>query len=291
MLATQTAVSDGTLNVLAVGIPFFEQSDISITLDEGVALSLGVDYRWSTAKTVQFLSTLNTPSGLVPAGVVVRVYRRTELDAMLNLYDGGAPFNRGTLDENFLQLLFLLQEQAEGLGLTPLQVALNMNGFPITGLGLAPDDPTAALSKQAADPLYYNVSGDTLAGPMQVAGNQVTGLRVPVGPTEAARKQELDAEASSRAAADAALQAQLTEGALPANSQFSVISWHPQVIPNSVTIPDNVNAWSFGPRMEIAAGQVVTVGGGSFWTIANGATADAGPLTSQVPAPLDFGSL
>lgn len=48
------------------------------------------------------------------------------------------------------------------------------------------------------------------------------------------------------------------------------ISWHDQVITNSITIPDNKNAWSFGPPIELAAGQSVTVCDNSYWTIANG---------------------
>jgi hypothetical protein len=71
-------------------------------------------------------------------------------------------------------------------------------------------------------------------------------------------------------AADANLQAQLT-GEVPLEaSAFSPISWHDQTIDNSVVIPDNKNAWSFGPTITISSGQSVTVGSGSFWTIANG---------------------
>ncbi|MNE65268.1 hypothetical protein D3C80_1607360 [compost metagenome] len=53
-------------------------------------------------------------------------------------------------------------------------------------------------------------------------------------------------------------------------SAFSPISWHDQSVDNSVVIPDNKNAWSFGPTMTISMGQTVTVGTDSFWTIANG---------------------
>lgn len=77
-------------------------------------------------------------------------------------------------------------------------------------------------------------------------------------------------EIDSRATADSSLQAQLGGQAPLTASAFSPISWHAKVIENSVTIPDNVNAWSFGPTMEILEGQVVTVGTGSAWTIANG---------------------
>jgi hypothetical protein len=71
-------------------------------------------------------------------------------------------------------------------------------------------------------------------------------------------------------AADANIQAQLT-GEVPLEaSAFSPISWHDQVIETSVTIPDNKNAWSFGPSITIADGVSVTVGEGSSWTIADG---------------------
>lgn len=74
-------------------------------------------------------------------------------------------------------------------------------------------------------------------------------------------------EIDSRAAADSSLQSQIGGQAPLTSSAFSPISWHAQVIENSVDIPDNVNAWSFGPTMELSEGQVVTVGTGSTWTI------------------------
>lgn len=68
--------------------------------------------------------------------------------------------------------------------------------------------------------------------------------------------------------ADANLQDQiLAEEPLEA-SAFSPISWHDQSIDNSVDIPADKNAWSFGPEMTISPGQAVTVGEGSHWTIA-----------------------
>jgi hypothetical protein len=71
-------------------------------------------------------------------------------------------------------------------------------------------------------------------------------------------------------AGDANLQEQLT-GKVPLEaSAFSPVSWHDQSIDNSVTIPDNKNAWSFGPTVTISVGQSVTIGDGSYWTIANG---------------------
>jgi len=71
-------------------------------------------------------------------------------------------------------------------------------------------------------------------------------------------------------AGDANLQEQMTGNVPLEASAFSPISWHDQSVDNSVTIPDNKNAWSFGPTMTISLGQVVTIGAGSFWTIAEG---------------------
>ncbi|QMP84068.1 tail fiber protein [Pseudomonas phage phiB1_1] len=98
-------------------------------------------------------------------------------------------------------------------------------------------------------------------------------------------------EAATRAEADANIQDQLTGNVPLLASAFSEISWHGQRINNSVNIPANVNAWSFGPTMTIALGQVVTVGAGASWTIANGATSGDGTLSAEIPSPLDFGAL
>lgn len=116
MLATQTEVSDGTLNIINVGIEFFEQADIAVYLDQSeTPLVLGVDYNWTSATTIQFLPTVGVPGGLVPNGVTVTLRRHTEQASMYNVYDGGAPFSRLSLDENFEQLLFLAQEYSDTL--------------------------------------------------------------------------------------------------------------------------------------------------------------------------------
>lgn len=85
-----------------------------------------------------------------------------------------------------------------------------------------------------------------------------------------ARKAADLAEANARAAADANIQEQLTGNVPLEASAFSVISWHKQTVDNSVTIPDNMNAWSFGPEITISTGQQVTIPENSYWTIANG---------------------
>lgn len=168
---------------------------------------------------------------------------------------------------------------------------LDMNSNAILNLGVDVENPDSILTIGVADERYYNVTGDTLTGPMNVNGQLVSGLRPSVGSTDAVRKSELDEEYLARTQADANLQAQLSGGTPLEASAFSEISWHDQIIQNSVTIPVNKNAWSFGPTMTVAVGQVVTIGTNSFWTIANGATTGSGVLNPEIPSPIDFGVL
>lgn len=168
---------------------------------------------------------------------------------------------------------------------------LDMNGNALLNVATDPNNPDSMLTVAEGDLRYYNILGDTLEGPMDVDGNTVTGLKAPTAPTEAVRKQELDSEINSRVDADINLQEQLNGTNPPMGSAFSEISWHGQLIANSIAIPNNVNAWSFGPTMTIGVGQVVEIGTNSFWTIANGATTGSGSLNPEIPDPLDMGVL
>lgn len=139
MNAIQTAVSDGTLSVLSVGLAYFKQSDIQVLrTDKTLPLVAGTDYQWTSATSIQLLTSVP-----VASGVTVTLRRSTANNALLNIYDGGAPFTRTTLDENFLQLLRLSQEFSEGLGLTGLRQSLNMHGYNIESLGTAVFDTDA----------------------------------------------------------------------------------------------------------------------------------------------------
>jgi hypothetical protein len=168
---------------------------------------------------------------------------------------------------------------------------LDMNGNALLNVGADPNSPDSMLTVAMADARYYNITGDVLEGQLDVNSNIVTGLLAPVGPTEPVRKQEFDGEINARVDADINLQEQLNGTNPPMGSAFSEISWHGQSIANSIAIPDNVNAWSFGPTMSIGVGQVVEVGTNSFWTIANGATTGSGTLNPEIPDPLDMGVL
>lgn len=203
-------------------------------------------------------------------------------------------YNLSKLNANFDKIEDVINDEVlhrTGGNNTMLQ-DLDMNSYSILNVQVDVNDPSSLLTVGDADERYYNIQGDTLRGGMNVNGQTITGLRIPVGPTEAVRKEQLDNEIAGRIAADNAersqriaadldisngyteadanLQAQLTGNVPLEASAFSPISWHDQSIDNSVVIPNNKNAWSFGPIMTISPGQSVTIGTGSFWTIANG---------------------
>ncbi len=184
-------------------------------------------------------------------------------------------------------------------GETLMERDLDMNGNLILNVGMDINNPNSLLTIGQADARYYNITGDTLQGVLNAAGFRLTNVGSPLQSSDAARKGDVDAEAAIRAEAlgqynailqseienriaadvaeakarqnaDANLQSQISGGTPLEASSFSPISWHEQEIDNSVTIPANRNAWSFGPQMEIAEGQAVTIGEGSTWTIADG---------------------
>lgn len=202
-------------------------------------------------------------------------------DIALNPITSG--YNVSRINGNFERIEEAINEEVlhtVGGNNTMLQ-ALDMNGNAILNLGVDVNDPNSVLTVGEADLRYYNVDGDLLTGPMNVNGQPINNLAVPTLPHQPVRKDQLDAESQARiaedlsirndyASADANLQAQISGGAPLEASAFSPISWHDQSIDNSVDIPANKNAWSFGPTMTISPGQIVSVGAGSSWTIANG---------------------
>lgn len=184
-------------------------------------------------------------------------------------------YNLSKINGNFVEIQNTINSDVLHVqgGNNTMYQDLDMNGNALLNVVTDPSNPDSLLTVAEGDVRYYNVTGDSLAGPMEVGGNTLTGLKAPTAPTEAVRKQEFDGEVDARTSADANLQAQMTGNVPLLASAFSPISWHDQSIDNSVVIPANKNAWSFGPTITISLGQTVTVGTDSFWTIADGEVA------------------
>ncbi len=106
----QKMVSDGTLSTIALGIQYLQRNDIYIRIagEETPQSGAPSGYTWSfiSNTTLKILP-------VVPNGVEVVVYRRTDVDAMYNIYSQNAQFDEATIDENNQQLLYIAQEYLE----------------------------------------------------------------------------------------------------------------------------------------------------------------------------------
>ncbi len=106
----QKMVSDGTLSTIALGIQYLQRNDIYIRIAGEDTPQSGAHsgYTWSFLDntTLKILP-------VVPNGVEVVVYRRTDVDAMYNIYSQNAQFDEATIDENNQQLLYIAQEYLE----------------------------------------------------------------------------------------------------------------------------------------------------------------------------------
>lgn len=186
-----------------------------------------------------------------------------------------------TLEDEFDRSRMIDQQQQEQLDRTLSRTRasdyFDAKGRRIANVGDAVEDQDA-YTKGQADARFANDVITQTGGQWDAKGKRLTHLQDPVADDDAATKQsaaaytdaEVAEEATQRQQADANLQRQISGGDPLEASAFSPISWHDQTIENSVEIPANKNAWSFGPSMTIAAGQTVTVGDNAFWTIANG---------------------
>jgi len=183
----------------------------------------------------------------------------------------GNNFGQEVLNNSFLQLLYIVHESLDGFF---------PEGYTIQSAIRFVEDATIEGN------LYVDGRAEVTNSDQSVPDSVVNfregddRYKSPLDAEILERKLEDSSIRSKYAAADANIQSQLT-GEVPLEaSAFSPISWHDQVIQNSVTIPDNKNAWSFGPVMRVAPGSAVTVGEGSYWTIAEGADVNTNDLTT-----------
>lgn len=106
----QKMVSDGTLSTITLGIQYLQRNDIYMRIagDETPQSGAPSGYTWYFVDntTLKILP-------VVPNGVEVVVYRRTDVDAMYNIYSQNAQFDEATIDENNQQLLYIAQEYLE----------------------------------------------------------------------------------------------------------------------------------------------------------------------------------
>ena len=135
-------VSDGALSVVPLTIKFFEKDHISVYIDEVPLPTADYSYAWSGASTITI-----TPA--VALGIKVTIRRRTPADYVLHDFQAGAVFSEVSVDDNFRQELFLLQEAREQSVVTDLYNGLNMHGTKITNMAEGTSGADAITLKQA----------------------------------------------------------------------------------------------------------------------------------------------
>lgn len=128
--STQSVISDGTLSTVVLGIKYILRANIYLRVGGVDTPQTGAPsgYTWSflDATTIKILP-------VVPTGVTVEVYRRTDITGMYNVYSQNAQFDEGTVDENNTQLLYIAQEYLEqdltGVGIAALEYVRSEPGY------------------------------------------------------------------------------------------------------------------------------------------------------------------
>ena len=157
----QTVVSSGSLVILGVTLDYYERDDITVYFND-VAQLTGWGWVGTTDKTIVF-------DPAVPAGVTVKLQRRTDVDRMKHIFTSGAQFKSTNVDTNFTQLLHAVQEIQES-GVPPSAVGgLDMANEKITSL--APGTTGAdAVNKAQLDAAVASVGGTVSAENVGASG-------------------------------------------------------------------------------------------------------------------------
>lgn len=108
-------------------------------------------------------------------------------------------YNLSTINSNFQKIedyvndKLLARADTGVAGEAMMERALDMNGNKILNVFVDINDPDSLLTLSVADNRYYNVSGDTLTGPMNANSQIINNLPTPVQPSQPATKAYADA--------------------------------------------------------------------------------------------------
>ena len=146
----QREVSDGTLQTLTLRIAYFKKTHIFVYVDDKLADgSAGYSWVWDGERI-----RLNK---VVPVGIEVMIRRKTPTDAPFHNFRQGAVFKDVTMDENFIQQLYINQENVEGLSATDFYSELDLHNYRVKNVGTAINDADAvSLGQYRADALGAN---------------------------------------------------------------------------------------------------------------------------------------
>lgn len=124
----QTAVSNGTLEVLDLSIKYMDKSHIFVYVDDVLVDGSAYSYVWLTNNRIQVVPA-------VANGSTLKVIRKTLTDEMWHEFSKGARFSTTSMDDNFEQLLFLAQEYSEGIYVSDFYTDVDIHLKRILNLG------------------------------------------------------------------------------------------------------------------------------------------------------------
>lgn len=147
----QREVSDGTLQTLTLRISYFKKTHIFVYVDDKLADGSTGRYSWVWDGDRIRLNKV------VPVGIEVIIRRKTPMDAPFHNFRQGAVFKDVTMDENFIQQLYINQENVEGLSATDFYSDLDLHNYRMKNVGTATTDADAvSLGQYRADALGAN---------------------------------------------------------------------------------------------------------------------------------------
>lgn len=147
----QRDVSNGSLQYLEVRIDYFAKEHLSVYIAEkivpqGTTPDPTSGYCWTwDGNRIKF-------NKAVANGLEVMVRRATPIAVPFHIFRQGAVFKDLTVDENFLQQLYINQENQEGQTTTDFYSDLNFHGYRLRNVGAALHDYDAVpFSQYRAD--------------------------------------------------------------------------------------------------------------------------------------------
>lgn len=169
----QRVLSDGTLTTIGVSMQFLDTRDIRVKVNQ-VAQVEGQHYDWQGRTAIVFRAA-------VPAGQEVELNRVTDRENLRHLFQEGSPFTRDTMDDLNTQLLYLLQETAEGSGGQALWGQLDMHRYKIVNLEAGQNPRDAVNNSQLTElsqrvDYIENLKGTNRRGPITISTDAPTSV-------------------------------------------------------------------------------------------------------------------
>lgn len=193
MAVTQnTYTGNGSTTNYSITFEYLEETDIKVTLNG----TLTTAYTLANATTVSF----TTAPG---AGVAIRIYRDTDVDALQSTFFAGSAIRAQDLNDNFLQSNYSVQEIKDR---------------------------------------FLDRSGGTMSGQLNMGNNKIINLGTPTASADASTKDYVDSQVGSVSASATAAAASASAAATSASNAASSASAASTSASNASTSASNASS-------------------------------------------------